>query len=380
MMTETKNNERVFTNRRERNYGIDLLRIVSMIMVTILHFSGYGGFLGTPENGLSYYVLSLIMVICYGAVDIFAIISGFVMYNSTVKYTKIINLWFQVVFYSYIFLILDKQIFHRPINILNVLSASFPVTISDNLWYFAAYFIMFFFIPLYNKIISSFANGFLFNYIIICFAILFIPTNISILGLLDGYSFLWLSLCYLIGAFIKKNENFFNSISNRIYVVIIIVGILITYCCYMPVWDNINIFINYSPKDILEKYNSLTVLLPSISFLMLFSRMNIKRGKRIIRFFSSTSFSVYIIQCLPFTWNNIITKLHTFFNAPTALEKIGLVLGVSVMFYLAASLVDSLRIQLFRLLHIDMFINLICKLFSKIINAIKWQIKKHIKD
>ena len=82
MMTETKNNERVFTNRRERNYGIDLLRIVSMIMVTILHFSGYGGFLGTPENGLSYYVLSLIMVICYGAVDIFAIISGFVMYNS----------------------------------------------------------------------------------------------------------------------------------------------------------------------------------------------------------------------------------------------------------------------------------------------------------
>ena len=40
MMTETKNNERVFTNRRERNYGIDLLRIVSMIMVTILHFSG----------------------------------------------------------------------------------------------------------------------------------------------------------------------------------------------------------------------------------------------------------------------------------------------------------------------------------------------------
>ena len=151
---------------------------------------------------------------------------------------------------------------------------------------------------------------------------------------------------------------------------------LITYCCYMPVWDNINIFINYSPKDILEKYNSLTVLLPSISFLMLFSRMNIKRGKRIIRFFSPTSFSVYIIQCLPFTWNNIITKLHTFFNAPTALEKIGIVLGVSVMFYLAASLVDSLRIQLFRLLHIDMFINLICKLFSKIINAIKWQIKK----
>ena len=84
-----------------RNYGIDLLRIVSMLMVTVLHFSVHGGFLGTPENGLSYYILSLIIVICYGAVDIFATISGFVMYNSTVKYTRIINLWIQVVFYSF---------------------------------------------------------------------------------------------------------------------------------------------------------------------------------------------------------------------------------------------------------------------------------------
>ena len=356
-----------------RNYGIDLLRIVSMLMVTVLHFSVHGGFLGTPENGLSYYILSLIIVICYGAVDIFATISGFVMYNSTVKYTRIINLWIQVVFYSFILLILDKQIFHNPTNIL---SAFLPVTFSD-LWYFAVYFIMFFFIPLYNKIINSFKNSFLFQFIIICLIILCVPFVKDLLGLRDGYSFLWISFCYFFGAFIKKNEQFFKNVPTLIYVIIIVAGMLITYLTYIPYLGSLSV-LNYSLHDLLRKYTSLTVFFPSISFVILFSRMNIKRGKKIVKFFSSTSFSVYILQCLPFIWNNYLTKFSTFFNSPTAAEKIGLVLGFSVAFYLAASLVDFLRIQLFRLLHINLLSKKICELLGKPIGKIKSIIEKTI--
>ena len=355
----------------KRNYGIDLLRIVSMFMVTLLHFSGKGGFLGVPENGLSYYILSLFIVICYSAVDIFAVISGFVMYNSTIKYSRIIDLWIQIVFYSVISLMLDKRVFHNPVN---VLSALFPGFFTD-FWYFTAYFIMFFFIPLYNKIINSFKSSFLIQFILILFVALCIPTNISVFGLLDGYSFLWITSCYFFGAFIRKNEQFFKNIPNRVYIIIIIIGILITYLCYMPVLCDITIF-NVHPKDILQKYTSLTVIFPSISLLILFSKMYIKRGKRIIKFFSSTSFSVYIIQCLPFIWNNYLTKFSTFFNAPTAAEKIGLVLGFSVAFYFAASLVDFLRIQLFKLLRINLLSEKICELLSKPIGKIKNKISE----
>ena len=38
-MTETK-----------RNYGIDLLRIVSMVMIVILHILGQGGVLDAADN------------------------------------------------------------------------------------------------------------------------------------------------------------------------------------------------------------------------------------------------------------------------------------------------------------------------------------------
>lgn len=41
-MTEAKNNEKTLEKKRERNYGIDLLRILSMFMVTLLHFPVMG--------------------------------------------------------------------------------------------------------------------------------------------------------------------------------------------------------------------------------------------------------------------------------------------------------------------------------------------------
>ena len=78
---------------KERNYGIDLLRIISMFMVTLQHFCRQGGLVGTPEDGLSFYILTAFVVICYGAVDIFALISGYVMRRSKVKYQNLAGLY-----------------------------------------------------------------------------------------------------------------------------------------------------------------------------------------------------------------------------------------------------------------------------------------------
>ena len=357
----------------KRNYGIDLLRIVSMFMVTLLHLSGHGGFLGTPEDGTSFYVLSFLNVICFGAVDIFAIISGFVMYNSNIKYSRIISLWFQVVFYSFPLLIIDKKVFHNPNNILSAFS---PV-IFAGLWYFTAYFVMFFFIPLYNKIINSFTNKFVMKFIfagLIAFCIL--PIR-EIIGLREGYSFLWLSFCYFLGAFIKKNEALFKKVQNYFYFIAIAICTAITYLCRTLSIGEIHLKLsNQTLESFLLKYTSLTILIPAICMVILFSKINITGGKKVIRFFSSTSFSVYIIQSQSLIWNNYLTKFSTFFNAPTAAEKIGLVLGFSVAFYLAASLVDFLRIQLFKLLRINLLSEKICELLSKPIGKIKNKISE----
>ena len=66
--------------KAQRNYGIDLLRIISMFFVLILHCYGQGGIIYHATQGTIQYKFSwMIEIIAYCAVNIFALISGYVM-------------------------------------------------------------------------------------------------------------------------------------------------------------------------------------------------------------------------------------------------------------------------------------------------------------
>jgi len=61
----------------ERNYGIDLLRLVLMYMVCMLHTLGQGGILGVCQAGtVEYKAFWFLEILSYCAVDGFAIIRG----------------------------------------------------------------------------------------------------------------------------------------------------------------------------------------------------------------------------------------------------------------------------------------------------------------
>ncbi len=355
-----------------------------MLMITILHLSGHGGFRGTPENGAVFYILSFFIVLCYGAVDIFALISGFVMYGTRIKYNRLISLWFQVFFYSAGLSIYERVMF----GITPLYPAFFPV-LSSKFWYFSAYFFMFFFIPSFNELIDRFSKKSAAYLLAVGFFVLCILSNIhkflgtDDIGIQNGYNTVWISYCYLAGAYIKKYQPDFEKISSKKYILTIIICNIITYADSTLLYKLHPLTgMNLPPSRLLITYTSPTVFIPAICMLMLFVRIKSIRGKSIIKFFAATSFSVYIIQNHSYIWFNFITKFSTFFNAPTAAEKIGLVLGFSVAFYLAASLVDFLRIQLFRLLHIDLLSQKICellgKLFDKAIRKLTCVITAHI--
>ena len=84
--------------KKERNYGIDFLRILSMMFIVILHSIGKGGILDnatilSPQYKIAWYLE------CFAccAVNIFALISGYVSYRGKeekIKYSNLINLWF----------------------------------------------------------------------------------------------------------------------------------------------------------------------------------------------------------------------------------------------------------------------------------------------
>ena len=143
---------------KERNYGIDFFRILSSIMVVFLHTVGQGGILGAAGNlTIKGEVLYFIQIMCFCAVNSFALISGYVGIKTKHKYTSIISLWIQVAFYNVgvsaikmaINLMNDK-----PIDLIMLLKSFFPV-ISEQNWYFTSYFCLFFFMPVLNHIVNT---------------------------------------------------------------------------------------------------------------------------------------------------------------------------------------------------------------------------------
>lgn len=82
---------------KTRNYGIDFLRMISMIMIVMLHTLGHGGILRSVSFlSVHYQIAWLLEVIAFGAVNTYAMISGFVSVDSHFKISNILILWLQV--------------------------------------------------------------------------------------------------------------------------------------------------------------------------------------------------------------------------------------------------------------------------------------------
>ena len=81
-----------------RNYGIDLLKILCMMMVVTIHVTGV--ILENSASNITYWIVYFIRMSCICAVDCFAIVSGYLGVDSRHRMSNIANLWSTVVFYT----------------------------------------------------------------------------------------------------------------------------------------------------------------------------------------------------------------------------------------------------------------------------------------
>lgn len=85
----------------QRNYGIDLLKIISMLMVVTLHVLGKGNLLYNKELEIfstKYNILWILEIASFCAVNLYALSSGYVGLKAKHKYTNIFILYLEVVF------------------------------------------------------------------------------------------------------------------------------------------------------------------------------------------------------------------------------------------------------------------------------------------
>jgi len=371
-MKKTRDNEIVTSDNLNkqtgRNYGVDLLRIISMFMVCLLHVLGRGGVLNSAEpQSAVYYAAWLIEIVAYCAVNCYALISGYVGVNSKYKISNLIYLWLQVAFYSVGISVIFKIINYGAIGWTGILKSFLPVTFNQY-WYFTAYFGLFLFIPFLNvalhKIPQRIAKWSLI--IIVAFITIFSRLNGSLFWVNDGYSALWLIVLYLVGGYVKL-YNPFKEIKTWKLTLILIGLLVITWLSKIIIeFATLKIFGQVKGSGILISYLSPTIFMVAVLFLLVFTRINLKHHK-LIAFFVPVSFGVYLIHVHPLIWSYVVKDFAVGFASFNPVLMVLAVIGSAVVIYIVCLLIDYIRLLLFRLLKIR---PLLLKIENKIKNKL----------
>lgn len=343
---------------KKRNYGIDLLRIISMMQILMLHTLGHGGILSslTPSSPLYKYAW-FFEISCYGAVNCFALISGFVGVNSNFTYKKIIPLWLQASIYSGIISTLFYIYKPDTITLKETILSYMPV-LNNTYWFFTMYFVLALFIPVLNPGINSLTKKqaiktslFLsitltLTYLIFQFNCFDFILTKDIFILKGGYSALWLISLYVIGGCIKKH-NLLSKIPSLILIFLNIISIFLTIILKIKLSFEPSII----PANALINYCSPTILLASITALELFSRFRFPKSiEKIISFFAPISFGAYLLQDHPLVRKNIIKgRFAQIIEYDTAQFVMRLIIIVLVT-YIILALIDYIRLLIFKLL------------------------------
>ena len=294
--------------KKNRSYGLDLMRIIMTLFVCAIHTIYKGGLSGAVDDQPKKKALVILLeftVSC--AVNGFAVISGYVGLNSRFRLSRIASLYFTVSFYN----ILIPIIFHfhsgYVIDRVILLRAILPFAYDAN-WYFTAYFGMFFLIPFMNAAIKH-VDRKQCNIALLAIMIFFsvIPTalymwfkdgyDINIFKLSCGYSTLWIAVLYLVGAAIRE-YSLFSKVPKFVWLICYIAATL-----FGSAYAIFRTFVLDKEFTPLSAYNSPIIIIQAIGLLMFFKDMKLpKAADKVIAFIAPHTFSIYIIHTQDALW------------------------------------------------------------------------------
>ena len=192
--------------KQKRDIGFELLRITAMFMVTVLHALGHGGVLEQYTfASFGYIFFWSVETLCYVAVNLFVLITGYFMVTSEVKPSRILKLMIQVEFYSLLCLALAKFVFHRGITLEELIRSIFPIT-GGEYWFASAYVILILLVPLLNRLIHSINQKEHFRTVVLLLTVFSIIPTFAFWSrnlLTGGTNFIWFIVLYFVASYIR---------------------------------------------------------------------------------------------------------------------------------------------------------------------------------
>ena len=223
--------------------------------------------------------------------------------------------------------------------------------------YLTCYFGMFLLIPFLNLGLNHFNQKQLTALVLAIFVFFItIPTIIKLdpFILSNGYSLIWLCILYLIGGYLKKTD-----ILSKIHP---FCGLLIYLAAILATW-----YLRNKWYTQYVSYTSPTIFIGSIALLAFFSNLKIKSNflKNAIDVLTPASLGVYIIHVNPLVYWRILADSTTPFLQYNTSMMLLRVLLAAFGIYMICSLIDLVRIVIFKKLKIKEKTALLDDLFHK---------------
>lgn len=361
------------TVTEERNMGVELFRVVSMMLVVMLHVLGHGGvYSHAVFLSDNYKVAWFLETLAYCSVNCYALISGYANVKSSFKFRRIVYLWLEVVFLN-VSLTAVMHFFVPGATVTSEywLRAFFPL-VNRAFWYFCAYFFMFPLIPILNKGILSLKR---YQHIVSILMLLapcvfrvIVSKDNYVLG--SGYSAIWLVCLYVIGAYFRiygapKWAKWFVTLPVFFVATFIAwnykISIETQYAEGLITKDS-DIYAN---RGILISYISPCMVIMAVALLLFFMQINIKgkTPKRIVSELGKSTFGVFILHvgAAFWYWNDFWKSFNIYADYPTWKMVLSVILAVLAI-YLGFSLISIARIYLFKLLKVHKAVDYIADL------------------
>ena len=205
----------------KKNANIELLRIISMLMVTMLHALGKSGLLvdlsqidsvsainsgiGLP-NAWAAWILEALSI---SAVNIFMLISGYFLINSEFKVKRLIEIILQIFIYTagsfgagLLLGVIDK----KDVNTYSLLNNFLPVHM-EVYWFMTVYVVIYICLPLISKGLNALNEKqhrlmLILLLVYECVIKSVLPFRLTTDS--KGYTFLWYLVVFVAGAYFRK--------------------------------------------------------------------------------------------------------------------------------------------------------------------------------
>ena len=343
---------------QKRHSGFETMRILSMVMIVLMHGIGHGG-LGSaaPQGSAAFWIYWLLFILARVSTNCFVMLSGYYLSErkGAVRAGRLFRIGAQVWFYSMLTFCVAVKAGAVPLSAISLLRALLPLT-SNGYWFASAYFLMYLSVPVLNAVVQSLDRRQYKTLLLVALllqsvwgTLFYWATDATFVN--NGYSFIWFYILYFMAAYFRKYRVTVPSGLCLVAYLAASAAGLFNRMLALRVENalHLNGFVNT-----VNGYQALATVIASAAMFLLFQNIHIRSDywRRWVFRLAPLSFGVYLLHDSDFTrallWR--LVDLPRFGGA--LLPSLAYLTGAVLLVAVAGYAVDAVYQRLYCLLHL----------------------------